>query len=165
MSQETPPRWDLESIYPGLDAEAFRRDLQRVREGLDALDAYLDAEGIGRDGPVPAEDAALAERVGEVIARTNALLTLHGTLRAYVHGIVTTDSYNTAARRMQSELEALEVRLERRVARAAHVDHVDGDVLVAGHAGGGDEQSAACVRRPVGPARWVRSAHPNHHAL
>lgn len=117
MSQETPPRWDLESIYPGLDAEAFREDLRRVREGLDALDAYLDAEGIGRDGPVPEEDAALAERIGEVIARTNALLTLHGTLRAYVHGIVTTDSYNTAARRMQSELEALEVRLERQEVR------------------------------------------------
>jgi pepF/M3 family oligoendopeptidase len=43
----------------------------------------------------------------------NALLRLFGTLRAYIHSYVSTDSYNTTARRLMSELEPLGVRLER----------------------------------------------------
>ena len=52
-----------------------------------------------------------------LVERMNALLELYGTLRAYVHGLVTTDSYDTAARRMQSALEPLDVRMERQEVR------------------------------------------------
>ena len=42
---------------------------------------------------------------------------MYGTLRAYVHGLVTTDSYDTAARRITSALEPLDVRMERQEVR------------------------------------------------
>jgi pepF/M3 family oligoendopeptidase len=43
----------------------------------------------------------------------NALLRLYSTLATYVYSFFSTDSYNTTARRLMSELEALGVRLER----------------------------------------------------
>ncbi len=102
MSEVTPPRWDISTIYPSLDSDAFHADVQRLRPLLAELDALLAERRIGRGGPVPAEPAALADLIGDIVARTNALLELYGTLRAYIHATVTTDSYNTAARRPQS---------------------------------------------------------------
>jgi pepF/M3 family oligoendopeptidase len=43
----------------------------------------------------------------------NAAMRLNGTLHSYLHSFVSTDSYNTTARRLMSELEALGVRLRR----------------------------------------------------
>ncbi len=134
MSEVTPPRWDISTIYPSLDSDAFHADVQRLETLLAELDALLAERRIGRGGPVPAEPAALADLIGDIVARTNALLELYGTLRAYIHATVTTDSYNTAARRTQSELEAYDVHLDRQEAlfRAWIGDVAAQDGLLAG---------------------------------
>ena len=113
MPTEAPPHWDLSNVYPGLESEEFAQGVRRLTAGLDGMDAYLQEHGITRGGPVPAEPAALAGLLAGTIDRMNALLSLSGTLGAYVQSFFTTDSYNTAARRKQSELEMLVVRLER----------------------------------------------------
>jgi len=41
----------------------------------------------------------------------NGILTLAGTLKAFLHGFISTDSFNTLAKRKESELEGIKVRI------------------------------------------------------
>jgi len=112
MNQESLPHWDLSGVYPGLESEAFRQAMQQARSQLDGLDAYLSANRISRDGTIPSQPAELAGMIGGYLDRMNASLRLVSTLRAYISAFVSTDSYNTLARRLMSELEPLMVRQE-----------------------------------------------------
>ena len=107
------PHWDLSNIYPDLESEEFKQAVAQLKTQLDKLDGYMSDHQIARAGAKPADSPELAETIGGYLDRTNELLRLYGTLRAYVHGFVSTDSYNTTAKRILSELEMLGVRLER----------------------------------------------------
>jgi pepF/M3 family oligoendopeptidase len=114
MTTEALPHWDLSNVYPGLESEEFKQAVTQVTADLDELDKYLSDHGIEQGGPVPAGGAtALAATTSGYLDRMNALLRLYSTLATYVYAFFSTDSYNTTARRLMSELEALEVRLER----------------------------------------------------
>jgi pepF/M3 family oligoendopeptidase len=114
MSSEPLPRWDLSNVYPGLESEPFKQAVSQVRVGLDELDEYLSIHQMGRGGPVPeGGPSAVAATLGGYLERMNALLRLYETLGSYVYSFFSTDSYNAAARRILSELEVLQVRLER----------------------------------------------------
>jgi oligoendopeptidase F len=113
MDSESLPHWDLSNLYPGLESQEFKDDVAWFKAQLDELDAYLSAHQIARGGPSPTDVAQLAELSGGYLDRMNAVLRLGETLRTYVHCFVTTDSYNTTARRLMSELEPLLVRVER----------------------------------------------------
>jgi pepF/M3 family oligoendopeptidase len=114
MTSEPLPHWDLSNVYPGLESEEFRHAVSQARAGLDEMDEYLSTHGIARGGSLPAGGPpALAAAIGGYLDRMNALLRLYGTLGPYVYSFFSTDSYNAMARRILSELEALEVRLER----------------------------------------------------
>jgi len=114
MTSEALPHWDLSNVYPGLESEEFARAGQRLKSGLDELDSYLEAHGIARGGRVPAGGPPeLAAILGGYLERVNALLTLSATLGSYVYAFFSTNSYDAVARKKLSELEALEVRLER----------------------------------------------------
>jgi pepF/M3 family oligoendopeptidase len=112
MTTQTLPHWDLTNVYPGLESEAFQQAMAQAVAHLDDLDRYLAAHHVGRAEPLPADPAALAEIVDGCLARMDAAQRLIQTLRAYLHSFVATDSYNTTARRLASELEPLLVRLE-----------------------------------------------------
>lgn len=114
MTSRHLPHWDLSDVYPDLESDAFKAAVDELRDGLDHLDGYLLEQGIEQEGKVPnGEPALLAKLMSYYLTRTNALRRLFGTLDAYVFSFVATDSYNTKARRLLSQLEALEVRLER----------------------------------------------------
>jgi pepF/M3 family oligoendopeptidase len=114
MASEPLPHWDLSNVYPGLESDEFAQAVGRLRAGLDEMDGYLSSHQIARGGPLPAGGSpAVAVALGGYLDRMNALLHLYGTLGSYVYSFFSTDSYNAAARRILSELEALEVRLER----------------------------------------------------
>jgi pepF/M3 family oligoendopeptidase len=110
---EAVPHWDLSSVYPGLESEEFQKAVGQIKAQLEDLDEYLASHKIARGGPVPSEQAALAEIIGGYMERMNAILRLGATLRAYIASFVATDSYNTTARRLMSELEPLLVRVQR----------------------------------------------------
>jgi len=105
------PHWDLSNVYKSLDDRAFKEDIKKINQLLDDLDQYMVDNDISKAGAVsgPAED--LAERTGEYLDRMNALLRLYETLFAYVVSFVSTDSYNSEAKRIMSELEMLRLRL------------------------------------------------------
>ena len=114
MSAEALPHWDLSNVYPGLESEEFKQAVALLEAKLDELDEYQAAHGMERGGKVPDGDpGAVAEMVGCYLDRMNALQRLYGTLASYVYGFYCTDSYDATPRRIQSELDALQVRLER----------------------------------------------------
>jgi pepF/M3 family oligoendopeptidase len=107
------PHWDLSNIYPGLDSKEFGADVSQLKEQLDDLDTYMSERQISGAGVRPKDTGELAEIIGGFVDRMNDILRRFGTLEAYVHSFVSTDSYNTTAKRLESELEVLGVRLER----------------------------------------------------
>ncbi len=113
MTTDTIPHWDLSNVYPGLESDTFKEAVSSVKAQLNALDEYLSTHHIERGGPVPKEAEELAAVIGGYLDRMNELLRLVATLRAYISSFVSTDSHNTTARRLMSELDPLSVRLQR----------------------------------------------------
>ena len=107
------PHWDLSNIYPDLESDEFSKSVVRLKTGLDGLDDYLSDHQIARAGARPSGSAELAEIISGYLDRMNDLLRLYGTLNSYVYGFFSTDSYNTTAKRIMSELQMLRPRLER----------------------------------------------------
>jgi pepF/M3 family oligoendopeptidase len=114
--EEALPHWDLSNVYPGLDTDHFQRDVDELNRQLDELDVFLDAHQIARGNPL-LEPPALQAAVEGYLERTNTVLELSGRLGAYVRAFVTTDSYNTTARRWLSRLEQSSVRLRQQGTR------------------------------------------------
>lgn len=110
---EDLPHWDLSNVYEGLETADFRRAVEELRAGLDRMDEFLEEQRIAKGGAVPATAGDLAAILSEYLEGMNDLLRLYGTLRSYVYSFVSTDSFNTTAKRIDSELELLGVRLRR----------------------------------------------------
>jgi pepF/M3 family oligoendopeptidase len=107
------PHWDLSNVYPALDDRKFKKDVKKVQGLLDDLDQFMTDKKIAKGGLVAGPAVDLSEMARGYLDRMNALLRLYGTLRAYVSSFIETDSYNTEAKRIMSELEMLRVRLKR----------------------------------------------------
>ncbi len=114
MANTTPPRWDLSNVYPGLDSGEFRSALDEARTRITDLEAFS-AQLVHLDAQT--DSATLARFTGDAIDRINETLTLTETIRAYLASFITTDSYNTTARRLLSEFEQELVRLEKLLTR------------------------------------------------
>ena len=108
----TLPRWDLSNVYPSLESEQFRTAVSELRAQTDALDAYLAQNNVSRAAAVR-QGANAKEIVDEFLNRANRTYRLFGTLSAYVSSFVSTDSYNTLAKKLESELEMVGVRLRK----------------------------------------------------
>ncbi len=114
------PHWDLSNVYPGLDSAQFSQAIDDLKAQLDDLDAYLAERQIARtpsNTSTPPDGAAARETIEGYLERTNATLRLHRTLGAYIGSFVTTDSYNTTAKRLLSESEMRGVRLQQQGVR------------------------------------------------
>ena len=108
------PHWDLSNVYPGLDSEQFAQAVADLKAKLDQIENYLAAHHIARIAePPPLDSAALHDVIGGYLDRMNAALRLSRTLGVYVFSFVATDSYNTTAKRIESELEMVDVQLRR----------------------------------------------------
>jgi oligoendopeptidase F len=105
---ETPPRWDLSNVYPGLESAEFNNAMKRVEEQVEAIEKLFNGRvaKTGVDTPIP----ELAVLVGEIIDCFNEALELGNTIYAYLHSFITTDSRNDLARRLHSEYEQIGVR-------------------------------------------------------
>jgi len=104
------PHWDVSNVFSGLESAEFNQSMADLKAQLSDLDRYLVERHIART----ASDAALPlkETLDGLLDRVNAAYRLFGTLRAYVAAFVTTDSYNTTAKRLLSELEMAALPLQ-----------------------------------------------------
>jgi pepF/M3 family oligoendopeptidase len=109
----TLPHWDLTNIYRGLETDDFKAALAKVESELGELEAFIERNHIGRLAAPPKDVAGAGRVLDEAIERLNSLITLWRTLETYVYCIVTTDSYNNAAKKRLSELELLNVRFRK----------------------------------------------------
>jgi len=106
------PRWDLSNVYPGLESGVFSSAIADLHMRLNDLDAFLDEHQIARTSSTK-DNAAVRTAINGYLDRMNEILRLFFTLRAYAASFVTTDSYNTTAKRLLSELELHGVRLQK----------------------------------------------------
>jgi pepF/M3 family oligoendopeptidase len=104
------PHWDLSNVYPDLESEAFAQAFEDVKARIDDLDDYAATCQIDPQVPATDDATALAEVIGGYLDRANGLQRLYRTLQSFTFSFVATDSYNTTAKRLSSELETAGVR-------------------------------------------------------
>ena len=113
------PRWDLSNVYPSLDSDSLKKGFANLNSQADALDEFLEGHKISRDTGNGARQGVAETKasVDGYLERANSVLRLYSTVNAYVASYVTTDSFNTQAKRLESELELVGVRLEKQGVR------------------------------------------------
>ncbi|MGD8604137.1 MAG: M3 family oligoendopeptidase [Anaerolineales bacterium] len=107
------PHWDLTNVYPSLDSKQFKDDFEKLRQKIGQLEQLLDKHKISQGGPLPSDEGQLGEILSTFISQLNELLTLNQTLRAYLASFITTDSYNTQAKKLASEMDIAAIGLDR----------------------------------------------------
>lgn len=108
------PHWDLSNVYPNLDSDQFKKAFETLKVQIADLEDYSARNSIGRTEPkMPIGSARLREILDGYITRMNTLLRLFTTVNAFIASFVTTDSYNTSAKRSESELEMIEVQIKK----------------------------------------------------
>jgi pepF/M3 family oligoendopeptidase len=113
------PRWDLSNVYTGLESDSLRKAFSDLKVQADALDEFLDSHKISRTTAHGTTESAtqIKSLIDGYLDRTNNAYRLFSTINAYVASFVTTDSYNTTAKRLESELEMVGVRLRKQEVR------------------------------------------------
>ena len=108
------PHWDLTNVYPSLDSTEFKEAMQELQVLVADLDEFLLANGISRSGADTADSspAELGQLLEGVIDRLNTAFTLLYTGSNYVSSYITTDSYNSEAKRLKSQIDELEVKFD-----------------------------------------------------
>ncbi|MGC9348181.1 MAG: M3 family oligoendopeptidase [Anaerolineae bacterium] len=127
-NQNRLPHWNLETLYPSLESEAFQSDFHNWTQSLDDLTAFFDAQGINRpEAELPMDDQAV-RTLETLINRLNDIQRRGRKLYSYVLGFTTTDSRNTLAQSWMSKLQITRARLEKLGPRfAAWVGGLDVD--------------------------------------
>lgn len=108
------PRWDLSSIYPGLDSPQYREDFARYERWLGELEAEFDRLEVRRSAEPLAQSAETLGQVLEtLLPRIGEGVMLAETLDAFVYGLITTNSYDAEASREYSKFEMLDTRKQK----------------------------------------------------
>ncbi|MGC4007226.1 MAG: hypothetical protein QM811_30495 [Pirellulales bacterium] len=93
------PRWNLQNIFPGLDDAAYLDARALYENDLTALEALFDRYDVRR-----IDSAAALTTDDVVVILENIFVALDEsskageTLGSYLHGLITTDSYDAQAR-------------------------------------------------------------------
>ncbi len=156
----TLPRWDLSNVYPSLDSDKFRKAMSDLSRQVDELDAYEDEHHVSRGAPDRSRttDKPAKPVIDGFIDRANSTVRLYSTLNAFVASYVTTDSFNTTAKRLESELEMVGVRLRKQEVRFRGWIGGLGDALPAVLAEGGiTKDHAFYLRETAEQSRYMMS--------
>ncbi len=111
---EQLPHWDLTNVYPGLDSVEFKEGMEELKAKVEDLEKYVEEKQISRSNVPSAEVEAseLGAMAAGAIDRINAINLLAGTLRAYIASFTSTDSYDTEAMKLMSQLQQQFVPLQ-----------------------------------------------------
>ncbi len=101
---ETPPRWDLTPIFPGLDDRSFSLSIEGIYGGVDRLVARFDEQGIGEIQPRPMTDADV-ELLDGVLTEINDIQQQLRPVSTFLYGLTTTDSRDDKAAANMVELQ------------------------------------------------------------
>ncbi len=99
------PRWDVSGVYPSLESPEFIAALDQVKTSILALQQQFEQQCL----PAPRDAATLNRVLGDYLQQVNALSKLFTTVGAYIRSFVTTDSYNSTAKKILSQAEMMGV--------------------------------------------------------
>lgn len=97
---ETLPEWDLADLYPGTDSPALKADLARMAETV----AQFSGDYRGRLAELAGADDA-SERLGEALARYEALQDLLGRLMSYAGLLYSGDTTDPARAKFYGDVQ------------------------------------------------------------
>jgi pepF/M3 family oligoendopeptidase len=107
---ETPPRWNLSNVYPGLDSAEYQLEITRLEKEIKDLEQLFTQRIESTHSATPIKE--LSDLVGNVIGRFNRAFILAGTLSSYIYSFVSTDANDSLAHRKESEFDLIHVRLQ-----------------------------------------------------
>ncbi|MEW5831076.1 MAG: M3 family oligoendopeptidase [Chloroflexota bacterium] len=110
MSASTIPHWDLTNVYPSLESKEFENAVEQVKTQVGELESLFAEKVSKTDAGTPVPE--LAGLVGESLNRFNEMYELSGTVRAFIHSFVATDSRDTLAMKKMSEFQMVGVRMQ-----------------------------------------------------
>ncbi len=100
---QTPPRWDLTNIYTSLEDPRFVQDFDSIKDEIKSLQSFY------ADSVLPlskeTQPEALALVLNTLVELFNAFMLKTDTMGAYLHALITTNSFDKAAEQMQSRFE------------------------------------------------------------
>ncbi len=108
MAKPTLPRWNLDPLYPSIDAPAFERDRLELGRGVAAFEDLVNRIGVGTP-QAPYTSAAFFEVAEAYNALHDRLLPLRG----YLFARIATDAQDREALAAMSELESEWLTVER----------------------------------------------------
>jgi len=115
------PRWDLTPFFPSVTSPEYAAAVEKVRAGVQQLDTLLSTAAKGSDH---SSFDAVAQKMNEV--RENARV-----IQAYLYALVTTNSYDEAAKARESEFDALQTDLSKLATRfTAWIGKLDVEALI-----------------------------------
>lgn len=110
MTEATPPRWDLTNVFPSLDSSEFNAALKKLSAQLDELEIFFGENIAKSDATTPVSE--LANLAEELITRFNETSELAETIGVFIYSFITTDSFDQLAKKILSQFEQTEVRLQ-----------------------------------------------------
>ncbi len=106
----TIPRWNLDSIFPGLDTPEYRQALADYTAGMDTIDKLLDlADRFTREAN---SNFDFAKWLSSFLDEEDKLLSQMGTLFAYAYTSYSTDTTNPAYMNNLSHIEKISIRAQ-----------------------------------------------------
>lgn len=100
------PRWDLDSLYPGVDSPELLRAIDDLGVAIEAMTGQLE-DAIADDSGSPA--GPLFDRL---ITQLNATLELFGPIESYLYGKVSADTADERAQARMSEVQERTIALQ-----------------------------------------------------
>ena len=107
------PHWDMSTVFPSLESDEFKQAIETFKSQLTELEAYIQDNAINGTAPAPEDPQVLADTLGGYLVLIEQTARTQSTLGSYVSSFVSTDSYNTTAKRIMSELDILGLRSQK----------------------------------------------------
>lgn len=107
----TPPRWDLSNVYPGLESPALQKDIEWVKDEAESIKKFYQDELIRLDTSSSKE--GINQAISTMVDKLNTLMVKAGTINAFLHSYIATDSFNKQAARMGSQFDQVMVSIQK----------------------------------------------------
>jgi len=106
-----PPRWDLSSVYSGLDSPVLARDTAWVKEEIELIHQLYQNKLVKVDPSASHE--VINDAISNMVDRLNTLMDKAITIYSYFSLCIATNSFDKEARRMKSEFDLVMVAIRK----------------------------------------------------
>ncbi|GAC1468987.1 MAG: M3 family oligoendopeptidase [Ktedonobacteraceae bacterium] len=125
------PRWDMSTVYPGLDSDEFNQGFVGIMNEITDLVRLFATHNIAEQADIVV-DETLVQTFETIITQLNTVLERNRTVMVYISCFVSTDSHDDLAQARMSELQKYQVQLTQLLTRmTAWLGSLDVEELIA----------------------------------